>query len=186
MLEEQPQVGLSVVAELRTKRPETKCIVLLDSAKAETVVDAFRAGAQGVFCRDEPIKTLCKCIAVVHAGQIWANSAQLRFILNALVRSASTQHALTLEVLSDREQDVVRALAEGLSNREIADLLNISRHTVKNYLFRIFEKVGVSSRVELLRYVFAANGSNNPARTVRWESRSFLRRNLQRSSDRPS
>jgi DNA-binding CsgD family transcriptional regulator len=57
-------------------------------------------------------------------------------------------------ILSKREQDVVRCVAEGLSNREIATRLKLTEHTVKNYLFRIFDKLGVSSRVEVVLYVF--------------------------------
>ncbi len=57
-------------------------------------------------------------------------------------------------LLSKREQDVVRCVAEGLSNREIASRLKLTEHTVKNYLFRIFDKLGVSSRVEVVLYVF--------------------------------
>jgi DNA-binding CsgD family transcriptional regulator len=57
-------------------------------------------------------------------------------------------------VLSKREQDVVRCVAEGLSNREIARCLGLTEHTVKNYLFRIFDELGVSRRVEVVPYVF--------------------------------
>jgi DNA-binding CsgD family transcriptional regulator len=73
-------------------------------------------------------------------------------------------------ILSKREQDVVRCVAEGLSNREIASCLGLTEHTVKNYLFRIFDKLGVSSRVEVVLYVFrfrqdwvAAPASHNGA-----------------------
>jgi DNA-binding CsgD family transcriptional regulator len=57
-------------------------------------------------------------------------------------------------ILSKREQDVVRCVAEGWSNREIAKRLKLTEHTVKNYLFRIFDKLGVSSRVGVVLYVF--------------------------------
>jgi DNA-binding CsgD family transcriptional regulator len=64
-------------------------------------------------------------------------------------------------VLSKREQDVVRCVAEGLSNREIARCLGLTEHTVKNYLFRIFDKLGVSSRVEVVLYVFRFHKHKN-------------------------
>jgi DNA-binding CsgD family transcriptional regulator len=70
-------------------------------------------------------------------------------------------------MLSDRESDVVSCLAEGLSNREIAARLSISQHTVKNYMFRIFEKLGVSSRLELLFLVMSRSGeTRSSAREV--------------------
>jgi DNA-binding CsgD family transcriptional regulator len=65
--------------------------------------------------------------------------------------------------LSKREQDVVRCVAEGLTNREIAGRLTLTEHTVKNYLFRIFDKLGVSSRVEVVLYAFNLGRSFSPA-----------------------
>ena len=60
-----------------------------------------------------------------------------------------------LRLLTKREEDVVRLVAEGMRNLEIAQQLNVNEHTVRNYLFRIFEKLGVSSRVELVLYAFS-------------------------------
>jgi DNA-binding NarL/FixJ family response regulator len=119
-------------------------------------VEAFRSGAHGVFSRTESPKLLAKCICSVHQGQVWANSAELRFLLEALCESepAGTIEPGTEAILSKREQDVVRCVAEGLSNREIASRLGLTEHTVKNYLFRIFDKLGVSSRVEVVLYAF--------------------------------
>jgi DNA-binding CsgD family transcriptional regulator len=62
-------------------------------------------------------------------------------------------------LLSNREEDVVKLLMEGYSNREIAQGLNLSENTIKNYLFRIFEKLGVSSRTELLLYAMSSMGT---------------------------
>ena len=86
--------------------------------------------------------------------------------------------------LSKREQDVVRCVAEGLTNREIAHRLNLTEHTVKNYLFRIFDKLGVSSRVEVVLYAFNLDrASAQPARgTVTGEGRSLMAR----SSPKPA
>jgi DNA-binding NarL/FixJ family response regulator len=149
--------GLDVVREMRRTLPELKSIVLLDCSDKESVVRAFRAGARGVFCRNHPVKMLCKCIVAVNEGQIWANSSELAFLVEAV--SASSTFCCTtaenLSALSDREREVVNCIAQGLSNRDIATRLRISQHTVKNYMFRIFEKLGVSSRLELLFYVMS-------------------------------
>jgi DNA-binding NarL/FixJ family response regulator len=164
-LDEQPEGGLEVLVQLRSSGWTTKAVVLLDSSKPEKIVQAFRAGARGVFSRNDPVKTLLKCICVVHAGQVWANSEQLGFALDALASAPATGAVdfRDLSLLSEREQDVVRSLSEGLTNREIAAHLNLSQHTVKNYIFRIFDKLGVSSRVELLFYVLSRSpaGSNS-------------------------
>jgi DNA-binding CsgD family transcriptional regulator len=67
------------------------------------------------------------------------------------------------ELLSRREQEVVRCVAEGLSNREIAQRLGLTEHTVKNYLFRIFDKLGVSKRVEVVLYAYSLGNAPAPA-----------------------
>jgi DNA-binding NarL/FixJ family response regulator len=151
-LDEEPLRGLNVVRQLRMQRPEVHCVVLLDCSKADVLLEAFRAGAKGVFSRHESLETLCKCVRRVHEGQIWANSQQMTLALEALA-SAPTVRAVSangLGLLSKRELEVVQSLAEGMTNREIAERLNLSQHTIKNYLFRIFDKLGVSSRIELL------------------------------------
>ena len=168
-MDEQPHGGLHLLAELRSTYPEIKAVVLLESPKRETVVQAFRLGARGVFSKNSPIKVLAKCIDCVQQGQVWATSAELGFVLEALAAAPSVRPlaASALNQLSARELDVVTCLAEGLSNREIAQRLKLSRHTVKNYMFRIFDKLGVSSRVELLFYVLSRpvsdNGDKSPA-----------------------
>jgi two-component system, NarL family, nitrate/nitrite response regulator NarL len=151
-LDEEPQRGLEVLRELRVSRPEIHAIVLLESSKREIVVEAFRAGARGVFSRHESLETLSKCVHQVHAGQIWANDQQMVFAIEALAASPTVRAvgANGLSLLSKREVEVVQCLAEGLTNREIAARLGLSQHTIKNYLFRVFDKLGVSSRLELL------------------------------------
>lgn len=144
--------GLDGLRAARAARQDLLAVVLLDSSKRETVLEAFRAGARGLFTRQESIETLGKCVRSVYQGQIWANSEQMAVAVEALACSPPVRavNAHGLNVLSDREMEVVRCLAEGLTNRQIADRLKLSQHTVKNYLFRVFDKLGVSSRVELL------------------------------------
>lgn len=151
-LEEQSYRGFEVLRELRASRPETRTVVLLDSSKPQEILEAFRAGARGIFGRSESVEKLGKCIRCVHDGQIWANSREMSLALEALASAPTVNpvDANGLSLLSKREKEIVQSLAEGLTNREIAERLRISQHTVKNYLFRIFDKLGVSSRVELL------------------------------------
>ena len=133
-------------------------IVLLENSQRALVVEAFRAGAKGVFCRsDFEFKALWKCVSSVNQGQIWANSQQLQFVMETLWETAPLRlvNSEGAGLLTKREEDVVRLVADGLINREIAGQLHLSEHTVKNYLFRIFEKLGISSRVELVMYAVA-------------------------------
>jgi len=159
-LGEDPDGGFRLVQMLRAERPRLKSVMLLDSHGADSVVRAFRAGASGVFGKNMPIQMLCKCIRAVYEGQIWANSEQLSHVVTALsaVPQQRRLEADTLAVLSKREQEVVHLVAEGLTNRQIADRLKISPHTVKNYLFKIFDKLGTSNRLELVFLVHRHSG----------------------------
>ncbi len=159
-LEGSATLGFEIARRVRSSCADTKIVLLMDAATPSAVVDAFRSGAQGVFSRSESSKALAKCIRSVHQGQIWANSAQLRYLLQAL-RQAPAMRMVDSRgdaILSKREHDVVQCVAEGLSNREIAKRLKLTEHTVKNYLFRIFDKLGVSSRVEVVLYAFNVRG----------------------------
>jgi DNA-binding NarL/FixJ family response regulator len=153
-LAEGPAEGYRVLRELRSSGCRTRAIMLLDSREREVVIDAFRSGARGVIFRDEPLKTLSKCIHAVHRGQVWVNSQHLGYLLDALGQAAQLrlQQSLLRELLSKREADVVRLVAEGLSNKEVSEQLGLSEHTIRNYLFRVFDKLGVSTRVELVLY----------------------------------
>lgn len=152
-LEDPKNPATELVRNLRVESPETRVVILLDYSEPTAIIAAFRAGAQGVFCRTEPFHLLAKCIQCVARGEVWASRSELQAVLEALAQPA-LPCSLTFGVglLSARETDVVRCLAEGLTNREIAQRLKLTEHTVKNYLSRIFDKLGVSSRVEVLLY----------------------------------
>ena len=156
------QAAFDLVRNVRAEQPSLRVVLLLDHSDPPAVVEAFRSGAHGIFCRTQPLRLLAKCIECVHAGQVWANSSELHFLLEALARPtlASFRH-LGSSPLSARESDVVRCVSEGMTNREIAKRLKLTEHTVKNYLFRIFDKLGVSSRVEVVLYALG-NGETRP------------------------
>jgi len=147
-----PLEGYHFLRELRDSKTSLPAIMLLDSRDPKFVIDAFRCGARGVIFRDEPLETLGKCIHAVHQGQVWANSQQLRDLLESFSHASPfpLNEGLGMGLLSNREQDVARLISEGLTNRQISARLFLSEHTVRNYLIRIFQKLGVSTRVELV------------------------------------
>lgn len=149
-----PGARFKLLREIRAKKPAMRCIMLLDRCDREQVVESFSSGVMGVCGRDESCELLCKCIDRVHHGQVWANSEQLRYVLETFCAGNRIRFtdARGNALLTQREETIVYLVAEGLRNREIAAQLHLSEHTVRNYLFRIFEKLGISSRSELILY----------------------------------
>ena len=153
-LEEENLAGFQVTREILASRTKLNVIMILDSNKPKMVVEAFRAGASGIFSRDQSSELLCKCIHAVHQGQVWASGKELHFLIDALGTALPAKAICTRgsNLLTRREEGVVHLVAEGLTNRDISHQLNLSEHTVRNYLFRIFNKVGTSNRLELALY----------------------------------
>ena len=164
-LEDGPLTGFKILQQLRACESKISTVMLLDSTERDLVVDAFRGGARGVFCRGYAFNTLPKCIRRVHEGQIWVSNLELEFLLELVItlRPLKIQQAGGMARLTPRERDVVRLVAEGMRNQEIALQLNLTEHTVRNYMLRIFDKLGISSRVELVLYAFSgAEGMADP------------------------
>ena len=163
-LEEGSYRGFQMLAKLRESYPKTRVILLLKSAPHDLVVDAFRGGVKGVFCRTDTPEALCKCVRAVHNGQIWVNSNQLHFVLEALV-NAKPLRVVDFQgrpLLTKRQDEVVNLVAEGLPNSQIAQKLGVTEHTVNNYLFRIYDKLGISNRTELTLYALKQQQPEQP------------------------
>ena len=152
-----PFAGYSVLRSLSQHSLPTRAIVLLEDCERDLVVDSFRAGARGVFTRSEPSSRLSKCIDCVHQGQIWAGTREIEYLVSAVAsaRPLRVVNAQGRNLLSKREDEVVGLVADGLTNREVSERLKLSEHTVKSYLFNIFEKLGISTRVELVLYALS-------------------------------
>ena len=161
-LEDGPLTGFRILHELRAVESKISSVMLLDSTERDLVVDAFRGGARGIFCRGDSFAALPKCIRQVHNGQIWVNNGELEFLLELVisVRPLKIQQTGGMARLTPRERDVVRLVADGMRNQAIAFKLNLSEHTIRNYLIRIFDKLGISSRVELVLYAFSGTEGN--------------------------
>ena len=162
-LEEGPLTGFTLLRRLVKGNDSLRCIMLLDQANRDLVIEAFRSGALGVCERSQPYSMLCKCVYSVQHNQVWANSQQLRYVLEALVtgRPGGVTNVRGEFLLTHREEAIVSLVAEGLKNREIAKALSLSEHTVKYHLFRVFEKLGISNRAELILYLLGTKGSSH-------------------------
>jgi len=141
---------MASMRRVHLSHPAIAKVLLVESYDRALVVSAFRSGARGIFCiSDTHFRLLCRCIQRVASGQIWANTEQMTFLLDLISEVPSLR---VLNSLTPREEQVVALVAEGLSNRDTARELSLSEHTIKKYLFRIFDKLGISSRVELVLY----------------------------------
>jgi two-component system nitrate/nitrite response regulator NarL len=154
-LNDGPLTGYMVLQNLQNACPKTAAIMMIPISERDLVIDAFRGGARGVFCRAQSIRELAKCIRRVRDGQIWANNHNLQYILEFLTTHKPLRVVKPgggMLQLTNREAQLVSLLAEGMGTREISQKLEITEHTVRNYLSNIYDKLGVSSRVELALY----------------------------------
>ncbi|HLC44824.1 MAG: hypothetical protein A2722_01205 [Candidatus Doudnabacteria bacterium RIFCSPHIGHO2_01_FULL_50_11] len=168
VLQEGPLGGMQLLSHLHSKYPKLRTILLMDDADRTLVVEGFRNGARGVYFRTDPLDLLWKAIRGVHEGQIWASSRELQFLLEELgrVRPLKISDPRGCERLTGREKEVVGLVAEGYTNREISKELGLSEHTVKNYMFRVFDKLGFSTRTELAVYATRQQSQYHQERPV--------------------
>jgi len=152
-LEDGPLAGLRALRDISLLQSQSRLVMLLDASDPEIVVEAFRNGAAGVFSRKCMFSNLRKCIHCILEGQVWVNNQELCYLVEALrICPAFHANSNANALLTKREVQVMDMVANGLTNREVAEQLRLSEHTVKNYMFEIFEKTGVSTRVELVLY----------------------------------
>lgn len=146
-----------LLEQIRDLQPDAKCILISQDLDRESVIGALRAGVRGVFSSANEPEQLFRCIRAIHEGQYWLNSSELSLVMDALSEASLPQitDCQGQIILTPRENDVVALVAEGLTNRDVSKHLRISEHTVKNYLFRIFDKLGISSRSELILYALS-------------------------------
>ncbi len=162
-----PNDGLNIVRWIRSSKPSIRSVVLLGRPDPQLALDAFRSGAKGVFCiSTDGYELLTKCIRCVYEGQIWATSRELNWVMDSVYDSfpATRPHSPDFKrksadvlALSSREREILRLLADGRSNREIARILSLSENTIKDYLSSMFEKAGVSTRKDLMFHTLNAS-----------------------------
>ena len=150
---------------VHSAHPNIAIVLLLDQYDRDLVVNSLRAGARGLFClASMPLKSLRRCITSVHQGQYWVNTEQTRYVIDALSIGPSLRliNSRGQVVLTPREDQTVSLVTEGLNNREIARELNLKENTVKKSLLRIYDKLGVSNRVELVLYALSHSQARPP------------------------
>ena len=134
--------------ELCRQHPELAILVLSAYDRREYVVGLLRAGASGYVLKDDTPEMLVRAVRTVAGGQEWLSPR----ILNTLMKSVRSQSEKPFADLTKREMEVLKLMADGSRNDEIADELVITRQTVKNLVRSIFSKLGVETRVDAVLY----------------------------------
>jgi two-component system, NarL family, nitrate/nitrite response regulator NarL len=149
--------GLETLRELSSSTTPVRPIVLTAAIAQEQIAQALQLGARGIVLKDAPTEVLFNSIRSVMNGQFWVGQTQVKDLMEALrfYVVPADEHSKEQIHLTSRERDVVGAIASGFTNREIAEKLSISEQTVKHHLRNIFDKTGVSNRLELA--LFAIN-----------------------------
>jgi DNA-binding NarL/FixJ family response regulator len=158
--------GLATLQRLQSTKNKTRVIVLTASDDKNEFVQAMRLGTSGIVLKQTATELLIKSIRKVHAGEIWLDSHTTAEVIRRFVSAdepppppmtSSSPRERERSPLSQREREIVALVAQGFKNKEMAEKMFISEQTVKNHLHNIFDKLGVSDRLELALYAIHNN-----------------------------
>jgi DNA-binding NarL/FixJ family response regulator len=143
--------GIEATAQLLRRSPKTAVLILSMFSDERYVIRAVKAGAKGYLLKDSVEEDLLKAIRAVHNGQSYFSPEVAKILLEGYARDLKAKQVDDrYELLTERERQVYQMLAEGQSNKDIANLLNLSLHTVETHRIRIMEKMDVHSAAELV------------------------------------
>lgn len=152
--------GLTVLRSIQTRVPKAKVILFASSESKEEFVEAMKLGCRGVLLKDGPTSLIEKSIQKVYAGEIWLDSNTTAAVIRQF--ALPTEPFISQQIngktgreraqLSQREREIIILIAQGYKNKEIAEKMFITEQTVKNHLHNVFDKLGVSDRLELALY----------------------------------
>ncbi|MEW5958985.1 MAG: response regulator transcription factor [Chloroflexota bacterium] len=140
--------GIQATREIRNHYPHVRVLVLTTYDADEWVFDAIRSGAAGYLLKDTPGEELIAAVKGTVEGKTHVDPAVAGKLFNQVAQSQTSPNTTIATELSDRERDVLRLLARGLNNTDIAQQLHLSEGTVRNYVSAVFAKLGVSDRTQ--------------------------------------
>ena len=145
--------GIEATLEIKKLNPKIKIIMLTNHQDKARVLESFQSGANGYCVKNIKINELSKVINVVLEGGIWTDSKIAGYIFDVLknIEEKQKEEKLTLEDfnISEREKEVLKLIADGLTNEEIAEKLFVSKNTVKNHVASIISKLSVKDRTQV-------------------------------------
>ncbi len=140
--------GITVCREILKRHRTVKVLILTSATEERNVHDAVAAGAQGYLTKDSDGEALVQAITRVAAGHSVIDPSLTSHMLNLVKHPHGTRPVDRLALLSGQERRVLALLAEGLTNKEIGDKMNLTEKTVKNYLATVFDKLGITRRAQ--------------------------------------
>jgi DNA-binding NarL/FixJ family response regulator len=146
--------GLEVLKELADRKLAVRAILLTAGIDSADTVQALQQGARGVVLKDSATQLLYKAVRAVMNGEFWVGHERVQDIVQSLSKAPREPEPArsAASLLTRRELQIVAAIVEGASNKDIGQQFGLSEQTVKNHLSHIFDKVGVSNRLELALY----------------------------------
>lgn len=158
--------ALTCVPTLLKSAPAARVLVLTGTGDSNVHAQALKVGAMGLVLKEKAAEVLLKAIEKVHQGEVWFDRTIMGSVLSEMSRggrqaSANPEEA-RIASLTDREREVVNLIGEGLKNKQIAERLFISNTTVRHHLTSIFDKLGVTDRLELVIYAYRHNLAKPP------------------------
>jgi two-component system response regulator NreC len=145
--------GIDAVKQIKKAIPETKVMILTMHTREQYIRQALREGASGYLLKESTPEELVNAIRTVHKGGVALSPSISRFVLNEYVKQADPKNEVdSLELLTDRERQVLRLIAEGKTNKEIAKCLSISKSTVNIHRTNIMQKLDIHDTAGLVRY----------------------------------
>jgi two-component system, NarL family, nitrate/nitrite response regulator NarL len=151
--------GLTVLRSIQTRAPRCKVVLFASPEYKDEFVEAMKLGCCGILLKDASASLIEKSIQKVHAGEIWLDSTTTAAVIRQFASPsefpaahANGKPSRERAQLSQREREIIVLIAQGYKNKEIAEKMFITEQTVKNHLHNVFDKLGVSDRLELALY----------------------------------
>lgn len=144
--------GIEAAREIKISHPDIKVLILTMHKKKEYVRHAFSAGADGYLLKEATGDELFDAIGAIRNGENYVSNAFSKELTSELIQLYRSGGKLKAEVLTHREKEVLKLIAEGKSSKEIAELLFISIYTVNNHRAKIIKKLGLKKTADLVRY----------------------------------
>ncbi len=141
------------IPEIMRRAPDTKLIVQVVETRESNIVDLYRRGVRGVVARSIPPDLLVRCVRKIAMGETWIDNQSVSWVIEAYRAQANQLTSPKIQPrLTPRELEIMSCITQGMRNKEIAYKLGTTEQVIKNYLRKVYDKLGVSDRLELALY----------------------------------